>query len=221
MNALSSCLPIWYSGESERHHAGVFHYLESLPTMAKCSNIGWHLSCPRRRLTLLNAAARRRARYLEQLSIRMSIRATGFAAHTSCAAAAARSVTRVASASPSDMHRSFGQRRAGATGRNCHPDFGIRFDQTTSYPAHGRSNAIAGWQWLSTGRTHNPAACPSLGVPRSRLQLNRGFQPTFDVQQHPGTIRVLPDRFEQELMRDRVEIGPDVEFEHEGNRQHR
>src|SRR5215475_9978478 len=46
------------------------------------------------------------------------------------------------------------------------------------------------------------------------LDLHRRLQPTFDVEQHPRTIRMLADRLEHQLPINTVEVGLDVEIQH-------
>ena len=46
------------------------------------------------------------------------------------------------------------------------------------------------------------------------LHLHRSLQPALDVEQHPRTVRMMPDRLEQPLPIDAVEIGLHVDIEH-------
>ena len=44
--------------------------------------------------------------------------------------------------------------------------------------------------------------------------LHGGFQPPLDVEQDPALVSVVSHRFHQQVMRDAVEKGPDVEIDH-------
>ena len=41
-----------------------------------------------------------------------------------------------------------------------------------------------------------------------------GFEPPFDVEQHPPLVGVVSDRLHEEVMGNAVEEGPDIEIEH-------
>src|SRR4030095_13797375 len=43
------------------------------------------------------------------------------------------------------------------------------------------------------------------------LHLYRGLQPALNIEEHPRTVRVLTDRFEEQLPIDAIEIGPDID----------
>src|SRR6202049_4349254 len=44
--------------------------------------------------------------------------------------------------------------------------------------------------------------------------LHRGLQPPFDVEQYPSFVGVVSDRFQQQIMRNAVEEGPDIKIEY-------
>ena len=41
-----------------------------------------------------------------------------------------------------------------------------------------------------------------------------GFEPPFDVEQHPTLVGVVSDRLHEQIMANAVEEGPDIEIEH-------
>src|SRR5262245_51313019 len=46
------------------------------------------------------------------------------------------------------------------------------------------------------------------------LHLRRSLQPAFDVEQHPGTVRMMTNGLEQKLPIDAVEVSFDINIEH-------
>src|SRR6516165_1505315 len=46
------------------------------------------------------------------------------------------------------------------------------------------------------------------------LYLHRSLQPAFDVEQHPGRVRMMTDRLEHQFPIDAVEVSFDVDVEH-------
>ena len=46
------------------------------------------------------------------------------------------------------------------------------------------------------------------------LHLHRSLQPAFDVEQHPGRVRMTTDRLEHQFPIDAVEVSFDVDVEH-------
>ena len=54
---------------------------------------------------------------------------------------------------------------------------------------------------------------PSL-VARSVCHRHGGFEPPFDVEQHPTLVGVVSDRLHEQIMANAVKEGPDIEIEH-------
>jgi len=67
------------------------------------------------------------------------------------------------------------------------------------------------WKW-----TDHPSLRRSCCARNDATVLHplRRLQPTFDVEQHPWTIRMLSNRLEQQLPIDAVKIAPDINVEH-------
>ena len=86
-------------------------------------------------------------------------------------------------------------------------------DRTSKSDKSGYSNHES--YLLRSGRHHSP-------LRRSRctrrdaaiLHLHGRLQPTFDVEQHPGTVRMFADSLEHQFPIDAVEEAFDVEIEH-------
>src|SRR3984893_368197 len=83
-------------------------------------------------------------------------------------------------------------------------------------PIGGYSSSASGKSYLLRSGSDNPALRRSCCARHDTavLHLHRSLQPALDVEQHPPTVRMMPDRLEQPLPIDAVEIGLYVDIEH-------
>src|ERR1700719_4533690 len=83
-------------------------------------------------------------------------------------------------------------------------------------PIGGYPSSASGKSYLLRSGSENPAlrrsCCPRHDT--AVLHLHRSLQPALDVEQHPPTVRMMPDRLKQPLPIDAVEIGLYVDIEH-------
>jgi site-specific DNA recombinase len=83
-------------------------------------------------------------------------------------------------------------------------------------PIGGYSSSASGKSYLLRSGSDDPSlrrsCCPRHDT--AVLHLHRSLQPALDVEQHPRTVRMMPDRLEQPLPIDAVEIGLYVDIEH-------